>query len=114
MAMNGHWTKIMEIFNHSSLNGYSGNGWKIPIISTLVFLMLVTLNSAPVFAKESVQWLNPEMYLRWMVDNMWLFVPAQVFTRQWLASFEEFPPVGGNTLGIDGVLQQLKNPAMRQ
>ena len=29
------------------------------------------------------------------------------FTRQWLASFEEFPPRGGTTLGIDGVIRQL-------
>ena len=59
-------------------------------------------------------WHESEMYLRWMVDNMWLFVPAQVFTRKWLTSFEEFPPVGGTTLGIDGVLKQLQNPAARQ
>ena len=24
---------------------------------------------------------------------MWVFVPAQVFVRQWLESFKEFPPV---------------------
>jgi len=54
------------------------------------------------------------MYLRWMAGNMWVFVPTQVFTRQWLASFEEFPPRGGTTLGIDGVLKQLSNPAARQ
>jgi len=45
---------------------------------------------------------------------MWLFAPAQVFTRQWPKSFEEFPPIGGTTLGIDGVLKQLSNPAARQ
>ena len=35
------------------------------------------------------------MYLRWMAENMWLFVPAQAFTRQWLETFKEFPPRGG-------------------
>jgi len=59
-------------------------------------------------------WHDSEMYLRWMVDNMWLFVPAQVFTSQWLESFKEFPPRGGNTLGIDGVIKQLASPAARQ
>ena len=54
------------------------------------------------------------MYLRWMAENMWLFVPAQVFTRQWLETFKEFPPRGGTTLGIDGVIKQLENPASRQ
>ena len=28
-----------------------------------------------------------------------------------LASFEEFPPRRGTTLGIDGVIKQLENPA---
>jgi arylsulfatase len=54
------------------------------------------------------------MYLRWMAENMWLFVPAQVYTRQWLETFKEFPPRGGTTLGIDGVIKQLENPASRQ
>ncbi len=58
-------------------------------------------------------WYESEMYIRWMAENMWLYVPAQVFTRQWLASFKEFPPIGGTTLGIDGVLKQLSNPAAR-
>jgi arylsulfatase len=39
---------------------------------------------------------------------------AQVFTRQWLESFKEFPPVRGNTLGIDGVIKTLEQPASRQ
>ena len=54
------------------------------------------------------------MYLRWMAENIWLFVPAQVFSRQWQESFKEFPPQRGNTLGISGVIKQLENPAARQ
>jgi hypothetical protein len=54
------------------------------------------------------------MYLRWMAENMWLFVPSQAFTQQWLTSFEEFPPRGGTTLGIDGVIRQLSNRGARQ
>jgi len=45
---------------------------------------------------------------------MWIFVPAQAFTREWLKSFEEFPPRTGTTLGIDGVIKQLEKPAARQ
>lgn len=48
---------------------------------------------------------------RWL---QWLFVPAQVFTRHWLKSFEEFPPLGGTTLGIYGVLKQVSYPAASQ
>jgi len=55
-----------------------------------------------------------ELYTRWMAENMWLFVPAQTFARKWLDSFKAFPPQRGSTLGIDGVIKQLENPAMRQ
>lgn len=48
------------------------------------------------------------LYIRWMADNMWLFVPAQQFVGQFLASFKEFPPVGGSSLGIDNILERLK------
>jgi hypothetical protein len=41
---------------------------------------------------------------------MWTFVPAQVITTEFLKSFIEFPPVKGSSLGIDKVVQQLKNP----
>ena len=47
------------------------------------------------------------MYLRWMVDNMWTFVPAQNYVAEFLGSFKDFPPVMGSSLGIDNVLQQL-------
>ena len=59
-------------------------------------------------------WHESEMYLRWMAENMWLFVPAQAFASQWLETFKEFPPRGGTTLGIDGVIKQLGNPPARQ
>ena len=59
-------------------------------------------------------WHESEMYLRWLGENMWVFVPAQVFTGQWLESFKDFPPVGGTAPGIDGVVKQLENPAARQ
>jgi len=54
------------------------------------------------------------MYLRRMAENMWLFVHAQAFSRQQLESFKEFPPRGGTTLGIDGIIKQLENPASMQ
>jgi tetratricopeptide (TPR) repeat protein len=49
-----------------------------------------------------------------MAENMWLFVPAQAFTRQWLESFKEFPPRTGTTLSVDGVIKRLEAPASRQ
>ncbi|MDM9632719.1 arylsulfatase [Robiginitalea aurantiaca] len=49
-------------------------------------------------------------YLKWYADNMWLFVPAQAYTGDFLATFKEFPPVGGSSLSMDKVLQQLTAP----
>jgi arylsulfatase len=47
------------------------------------------------------------MYIRWFGDQMWTFVPAQGITGKFLATFKEFPPVGGSSLGVDKVVKQL-------
>ncbi len=42
------------------------------------------------------------MYVRWMTDQMWLFVPAQQVLGRFLATFMEFPqrqPIG--SLSVD-------------
>ena len=49
------------------------------------------------------------MYMRWMADNMWLFVPAQAYVGDFLKTFEDFPPVSGGSLGVDKVLQKLSS-----
>ena len=54
-----------------------------------------------------VSW-KSSMYMRWMADNMWIFVPAQSFVGDFLATFKEFPPVSGGSLGVDKVLQKLQ------
>jgi arylsulfatase len=48
-----------------------------------------------------------EMYMRWMADNMWLFVPAQDYIGEFLATFQEFPPRRGSSLSVDMVLKQI-------
>ena len=50
---------------------------------------------------------NSFMYIRWFADQMWTFVPAQAIAGKFLATFKEFPPVAGSSLGIDKVVQQL-------
>ena len=47
------------------------------------------------------------MYIRWFADQMWTFVPAQNIVGEFLATFQEFPPVSGSSLGIDNVVQSL-------
>jgi len=50
------------------------------------------------------------LYIRWMADNMWLFVPAQAYVAQFLQTFKEFPPVKGSSLSIDEVLKAVTEP----
>jgi arylsulfatase len=47
------------------------------------------------------------LYTRWYADNMWLFVPAQEYAANFLATFKDFPPVQGSSLSIDRVVQQM-------
>jgi len=53
-----------------------------------------------------VSW-EAALYTRWYADNMWLFVPAQDVVGQFLATFKDYPPVMGSSLGIDKVVQSL-------
>ena len=55
-----------------------------------------------------------DMYLRWMGDKLWMFVPAQAIVAEFLQSFREFPPTRGSSLSIDAVLQDLQTPSSRQ
>jgi arylsulfatase len=50
------------------------------------------------------------MYLRWMADQMWLFVPAQAYIAQFLETFKEFPAVRGSTLSIGDALKAVTDP----
>jgi arylsulfatase len=65
--------------------------------------ILINLRADPF----EVSW-KSSMYTRWFADNMWTFVPAQAFVGKFLATFKEFPPVAGGSLGVDKVLQSLK------
>jgi len=47
------------------------------------------------------------LYTRWYGDNMWMFVPAQAYVGKFLATFIDFPPVAGGSLGVDKVVQAL-------
>jgi len=49
-----------------------------------------------------------ELYIRWMADNMWLFVPAQDYIGQFLGTFVDYPPRRGSSLGIDAVLRTIQ------
>ncbi|MEX0273016.1 MAG: arylsulfatase [Flavobacteriaceae bacterium] len=48
------------------------------------------------------------MYLRWMADKMWAYVPAQAKVTQFLGSFKDFPPRAGSSLSVDAVLEKMR------
>jgi arylsulfatase len=55
------------------------------------------------------------LYIRnFYADQMWMFVPAQVFVAKFLESFKEFPPTAGDSLSVDAVLAEMKGAASRQ
>ena len=55
------------------------------------------------------------MYIRWYADQMWLFVPAQAFVGEFLATFKEYPPSQAvSSLSLEKVLQQLQTQQARQ
>jgi len=61
--------------------------------------------------------MTPEaaLYTRWLGDQMWLFVPAQAFIGQFLATFKDYPPSQAvGSLSLEKVLQQLQTQPSRQ
>ncbi len=55
------------------------------------------------------------LYTRWYGDQMWLFVPAQAFVGQFLATFKDYPPSQAvGSLSVEKVLQQLQTQPSRQ
>ncbi len=55
-----------------------------------------------------------QMYLRWMADKMWTFVPAQALVGKFLESFKEFPPTRGSSLSVDQTIKKLQSQGARQ
>ena len=55
-----------------------------------------------------------QMYLRWMADKMWTFVPAQALVGKFLESFKEFPPTRGSSLSVDQTIKKLESQGARQ
>ncbi|MDW7694668.1 arylsulfatase [Flammeovirgaceae bacterium SG7u.111] len=60
-----------------------------------------------------VSW-KAALYTRWYADNMWLFVPAQEFTANFLETFKKYPPVMGSSLSVDKIVQSMTSQSGRQ
>ena len=48
-------------------------------------------------------WEESGMYMRWMADNMWLFVPVQVEIQKFLATLDGYPFQEGMPLNAGGI-----------
>lgn len=51
-------------------------------------------------------WEHSGMYLRWMADNMWLFVPIQDEIQKFLGSMQGYPFQEGQSLNAGGINYQ--------
>jgi len=55
------------------------------------------------------------LYTRWYADQMWLFVPAQAYVGEFLATFRDYPPSQPvSSLSVEKVLKQLHVQPSRQ
>jgi len=51
-------------------------------------------------------------YYDWLVDRVYLLVPAQAYVGNFLATFREYPPrQKAASFSLDKVLEQLSSPA---
>jgi hypothetical protein len=51
-------------------------------------------------------------YDRWRIDRVFLLVPAQVYVRQWLTTFKDFPPrQKPASFSLDAVMAKLMDHA---
>jgi arylsulfatase A-like enzyme len=102
-----------------NLNALRVNNWKLhftilegPINEAVrvkrAWPIIINLRADP----YEIMWEESQMYMRWMADNMWTFVPAQTYVAEFLGTFKDFPPVRGSSLSVDNVLKQMleQNP----
>ncbi|MEJ2596659.1 MAG: sulfatase-like hydrolase/transferase, partial [bacterium] len=105
-----------------NLNALRVNEWKLhftilegPINEAVrvkrAWPIIINLRADP----YEIMWEESQMYMRWMADNMWTFVPAQTFVAEFLGTFKDFPPVRGSSLSVDNVLKQMleQNPTRK-
>jgi arylsulfatase A-like enzyme len=103
-----------------NLNALRVNNWKLhftilegPINEAVrvkrAWPIIINLRADP----YEIMWEESQMYMRWMADNMWTFVPAQTYVAEFLGTFKDFPPVRGSSLSVDNVLKQMleQNPS---
>lgn len=64
--------------------------------------MIINLRADP----YEEMWHESDMYLRWMGDIMWIFVPIQEQVQNFLATLEGYPFQEGAVLNAAGINYQ--------
>jgi len=96
-----------------NLNAVRWNDWKIHfatmegnIVDSVRFVTgwpkVINLKADP----YEHAWEESEMYMRWMADNMWLFVPVQQEIGEFLATIPDYPFQEGQSLNAAGINYQ--------
>ena len=92
---------------HFAVQDNHGFGvWQRPW-TTLRVPMIVDLKADPFERAEH----DSELYDKWMIEHVYLLVPAQAYVAQFLATFKDFPQRQKvASFSLDQVLQQLSAP----
>jgi len=109
-AEEGPRDQIFYFGQGGELNAVRWNDWKAHFatlegaINTAIRIepawpLLINLKADP----YEHAWEESEMYLRWMADNMWLFVPIQGEIQKFLASMQGYPVQEGQSLNAGGI-----------
>ena len=110
-------TKREDFFFFSdagTLNAVRWNDWKVHFtlqedwisgkITKPVAPKVVNLRQDP-FERAMF---DSDMYIRWMVDKLWLYVPIQQRVGAFVASFKDFPPrQRAASFNLDQVMEQI-------
>ncbi|MGI9307877.1 MAG: arylsulfatase [Gammaproteobacteria bacterium] len=81
--------------------------WMDPYIPLRVPLMF-NLRRDPYERAE----ITSNTYYDWMIDRLYLLVPAQAYVGQFLSTFKDYPPrQKAASFSLDQVMEQLKEPA---
>jgi len=95
------------------LNAVRWNDWKVHfamIEGNIAFGERVVPNWPTIINLRAdpyeIAWKESPLYMRWYVDNMWLFVPIQGEIQNFLASLDGYPFQEGSSMNASGINYQ--------
>ncbi|VGO18424.1 arylsulfatase [Pontiella sulfatireligans] len=105
--------QIIYFGQGGELNAVRWNDWKVhfaTIEGNIAFGQRITPNWPTIINLRAdpyeKAWHESEFYLRWFVDNMWLFVPIQQEIQEFLGSLAGYPFQEGQNMNASGINYQ--------